>query len=75
MAKSQIIEEQAEKLWNSYYIMLQVISTLINMSSMMLITLLPLYLVSLGGNNVSAGTLMMIFALTAMFFDLFLANY
>lgn len=65
---NEIHEQEAAKLWNRYYIMLQVIATLINMSSMMLITLLPLYIVSLGGNNVSAGTLMTIFALTAMFF-------
>ena len=57
-----------EKLWNKYYILILFITFLINLSSIILITLLPLYALTLGGNNVVAGTLMMIFTIAALVF-------
>lgn len=44
------------------------ITTLINIASFMMIAALPLYILELGGNKVSAGTLMMLFAGSALVF-------
>ncbi len=61
-------QQHVDKLWSSHYIVLLLVATLINVSSFMLITLLPLYMITLGGNNMAAGTLMMIFTLSALLF-------
>ena len=65
LEKTSGVLVNVEQLWNRHYMILLVVNTLINTSSFILITLLPLHMVSLGGNNVSAGTLMMIFTFYA----------
>lgn len=56
------------KLWNWHYINLLAVTLIVNVASIIMITVLPLYTVSIGGNNVVAGTLMLIFTISALLF-------
>lgn len=56
------------KLWNWHYINILIVTLVVNIASIIIITVLPLYTVSLGGNNVVAGTLMLIFTISALLF-------
>lgn len=55
-----------DKLWTSPYIMTLMVNMVINISGMMLIALLPLYMIDKGGNNVVAGTLTTILTVSAL---------
>ena len=57
-----------QQLWNRHYMILVLVSSIINISSFTMITVLPLYMIEIGGNNVSAGTLMMIMTFSALIF-------
>lgn len=63
-----VVEKESAKLWNIHYINTLSVTLLVNIASIILITLLPLYTMSLGGNNIVAGTLMTIFTISALLF-------
>lgn len=56
------------RLWNLYYINTLIVNFIINLASIILINILPLYAMSLGGNNIIAGLLMTLFTLSAFLF-------
>lgn len=56
------------KLWNKHFNQLLAVATIINVASFILMTMLPLYVVELGGNNVSAGMLVTVFTFSALLF-------
>lgn len=56
------------KLWTMNYINTLIVSLVINISNMILITILPLFTVFIGGNNSQAGLLMTILTISALIF-------
>lgn len=56
------------KLWSNYYVYTILVSLIINTSSIMLITVLPLFTVSIGGNNSLAGLLTTILTASSLVF-------
>ncbi len=56
------------KLWSMQYINILVLNFTINTASILLISILPLYAMSLGGNNLIAGVIMTIFTFSALIF-------
>lgn len=62
------MQNVSTKLWSMQYINILLINLIINIASMILINILPLYAMSLGGNNFIAGLIMTIFTLAALMF-------
>lgn len=56
------------ELWNMQYINILLLNLVINTSGILLISILPLYAMSLGGNNLIAGVIMAIYTLSALLF-------
>ncbi len=56
------------KLWSMNYINILLVNLIINMASIILINVLPLYAMTLGGNNIIAGLLMTLFTMSAFLF-------
>lgn len=56
------------KLWSMHYVNTLIVSLIINISSIILITLLPLFTLSIGGNNFLAGLLTTILTISALIF-------
>ncbi len=54
-----------ENLWNLSYICTLIVNLIINMSSIILITVLPLYTMTIGGNNFIAGLLTTVLTISA----------
>lgn len=57
------IQDNNPKLWTMNYVNTLTVSLIINISSIILITLLPLFTVSIGGDNFLAGLIMTIFTI------------
>lgn len=56
------------ELWNMQYINILLLNLVINTSGILLISILPLYAMSLGHNNLIAGVIMTIYTLSALLF-------
>lgn len=62
------INSISTELWNMQYINILLLNLVINTSGILLISILPLYAMSLGGNNLIAGVIMAIYTLSALLF-------
>ena len=62
------IQTSKPKLWNMNYVNTLTVNLIINISSMILITVLPLFTMSIGGNNLIAGLLMTLLTMSALIF-------
>lgn len=62
------IQDNKPRLWTMNYVNTLTVSLIINISSNILITLLPLFIVSMGGNNSLAGLLMTFLTISALIF-------
>ena len=62
------IQNVSTKLWNMQYINILALNFSINTASILLISILPLYAMSLGGGNLIAGVIMSIFTFSSLIF-------
>lgn len=61
------IQDIKPRLWTANYINTLVVSLIINIAGNILITVLPLFTISIGGNNFMAGTLTTLLTMSALF--------
>jgi len=62
------IQNNKPLLWSKNFINTLIVNLIINISSMILITVLPLFTMTIGGNNFIAGLLMTILTMSALIF-------
>jgi MFS family permease len=62
------LQNMKPKLWSMDYINTLIVNLIINISSMILITVLPLFTMTIGGNNFIAGLLTTLLTLSALIF-------
>lgn len=66
--------EMQLKLWNIHYVCTLIVNFIINLAGILLMTLLPLFTLTIGGNNTMVGLLTLILTASALLFRPFFGN-